>query len=737
MQGLSGPQGLGAWRFRRSAVLTASFISLWALILLSSAPTAVKLAVTTIGMVGGALAATMGAWLRARQAGRTDGDPGPDRRKSAWTLFTLAALLAALSNLLLITMSTLVPGATRTPSDIVLGLALVAVGIGVATFPLARRRTTDLLRMVLDGVVLGGSALLVASVTVFPRILEKPTGSIVFSVAVPVGDVIIGTVAALLLLRAAPQDRVPFGLATIGFFGYAASDFAYAVRIGEEGAYAFGSITDLGWIIGYAMLALATLTPSSAATPHGERPVERTSVLGTVVMFGLFLTAAAFSLIELRAGRLSPAATGLWLVVLLAVMVRQVLLLLDNDRLRRGLERRVEERTRELRQLSQRSELLITSVGDGVYGVDSRGMVTFVNPAAAEALGYPPEALQGREAHAFFHGPQPDGIAYPTNSCYVTEAIAEQKVANAEEDTYLRSDGLPVPVEVTATPLIDDGRSIGAVVVFRDVTQRREVDRMKREFVSMVSHELRTPLTAIRGALGLIAGGAVEELNPKTNRMVDIALVSTDRLGRLINEILDIERIESGMLSMDLATHPCRPLVEAAVEQVQVLSEEAGVRVSIGATEGQVHADADRLVQTLLNLLGNAIKFSHRGGYVSVRTQAKGEFVEFAISDDGRGIPEDKLDRIFSRFEQVDSSDAREKGGSGLGLSISRGIVERLGGRIWATNNAGAGATFRFTLPAHGPPPTLAPPSVAEQQPSPEPDSKYRQHIAEPAESRF
>jgi len=157
------------------------------------------------------------------------------------------------------------------------------------------------------------------------------------------------------------------------------------------------------------------------------------------------------------------------------------------------------------------------------------------------------------------------------------------------------------------------------------------------------------------------------------------------------------------MLSMELDLHSCRPLIESAVSQVQVLAQDAGVRVNIGAVEGQVYADADRVVQTLLNLLGNAIKFSHPGGCVTVRSEAKGEFIEFAIRDDGRGIPEDRLEQVFSRFHQVDSSDAREKGGFGLGLSISRSIVERLGGRIWARNNTGAGATFLFTLPAHQP----------------------------------
>jgi signal transduction histidine kinase len=216
----------------------------------------------------------------------------------------------------------------------------------------------------------------------------------------------------------------------------------------------------------------------------------------------------------------------------------------------------------------------------------------------------------------------------------------------------------------------------------------------------MVSHELRTPLTSIRGSLGLLAGGALGQLSPAATRMAGLALDSSDRLTRLIDDILDIERIESGVLTFNLAPHPARELIEGAVEHLQVLAAEVGVRVEIGPVAGEVKADADRVVQTLVNLVGNAIKFSPRGGLVTVSARRRGAFVEFRISDQGRGIPEEKLESIFGRFEQVDSSDAREKGGFGLGLAISRSMVERLGGRIWAENNPDRGATFRFTLPA-------------------------------------
>jgi signal transduction histidine kinase len=158
--------------------------------------------------------------------------------------------------------------------------------------------------------------------------------------------------------------------------------------------------------------------------------------------------------------------------------------------------------------------------------------------------------------------------------------------------------------------------------------------------------------------------------------------------------------MEAGGLPMEVGNHAARTLVDTALAQASVLAQAAGVRLRVIHTEGEVRADADRVVQTLLNLMGNAIKFSEPGQEVTVQTARRGSFVEFEVSDSGRGIPEDKLDAVFARFQQIDSSDAREKGGSGLGLAISRSIVERLGGRIWAANNPSGGAVFRFTLPA-------------------------------------
>ncbi len=284
-------------------------------------------------------------------------------------------------------------------------------------------------------------------------------------------------------------------------------------------------------------------------------------------------------------------------------------------------------------------------------------------------------------------------------SCYLTAVISEGVAISGVEDVYRDAEGRPIPVEVTASPLAADGRIRGAVVVFRDVTQRREVDRLKNEFVSMVSHELRTPLTAIRGSLGLLAGGALGELAPPATRMVEIAMDSSRRLTRLIDQILDLERIESGTLPLEIGNYPASELIEAAIDQIRIIAEAAHVTIRKTAAEGVVITDADRVVQTLLNLLGNAVKFSPPGAEVTVCALVHADTVEFRIDDQGRGIPEDMLESIFTRFEQVDSSDAREKGGTGLGLAISRSLVERLGGRIWAENHPQRGARFSFLLP--------------------------------------
>ncbi len=227
----------------------------------------------------------------------------------------------------------------------------------------------------------------------------------------------------------------------------------------------------------------------------------------------------------------------------------------------------------------------------------------------------------------------------------------------------------------------------------------RESERLKDELLSVVGHELRTPLTSIRGSLGLLDGGVLGELPPEAANMVAVAVLNTDRLVRLINDILDVERMNAGVLQLEPTAMDARLLVRGAVQTVQAMADAAGVTLRCEVDPLTVSADGDRVVQALVNLLGNAVKFSARGGVVSVSARRREHCALFSVRDGGRGIPADRLESIFERFRQVDASDAREKGGTGLGLPIARGIVERHGGRMWAESGEGQGATFRFTLP--------------------------------------
>jgi signal transduction histidine kinase len=232
----------------------------------------------------------------------------------------------------------------------------------------------------------------------------------------------------------------------------------------------------------------------------------------------------------------------------------------------------------------------------------------------------------------------------------------------------------------------------------------RRSEQLKDEFLAVVGHELRTPLTSIRGSLGLLAGGVLGELPEEAANMVAVAVLNTERLGRLVNDILDIERMAAGSLTLELAAVNAVELVVQSIQVVQATADAAGVALRSDTAGLTVLADADRIVQVLVNLLGNAVKFSPCGGVVTLSVRCCDEGALFSVRDNGRGIPADRLEAIFERFRQVDASDAREKGGTGLGLPIARGIVQQHNGRMWAESRAGEGSTFHFTLPLAGEP---------------------------------
>jgi PAS domain S-box-containing protein len=375
------------------------------------------------------------------------------------------------------------------------------------------------------------------------------------------------------------------------------------------------------------------------------------------------------------------------------------------------------EAQRQVRQrnedLYRQQEILLDSVTDGICGIDRDGVVSFMNPAAGRLLAADPSSLIGMPIHDLLHGFAPSGSRCGED-CPIRRATSRQMTSAGQENIY-RSDGTAFPSEYVLTPLVDQGQVAGFVLSFRDISQRYALDRLKDEFISTVSHELRTPLTSIRGALGLLNSGVLNQgqSTEKAHNLLRIALSNSDRLVRLINDILDLERIQSGREPLTFRPVQLNDVVRQAIDGMQPVAENAGVQLIHDATKIEIAADPDRLLQVLTNLLSNAVKFSPPNSTVSVMLRPGVTGVTISVIDHGRGIPADKLEAIFGRFQQVDASDAREKGGTGLGLAICRTIVLQHSGRIWAERNPLRGSTFRVYLP-YQPEPVKAPPSALD-----------------------
>jgi len=244
-----------------------------------------------------------------------------------------------------------------------------------------------------------------------------------------------------------------------------------------------------------------------------------------------------------------------------------------------------------------------------------------------------------------------------------------------------------------------NGRVIGTITIGQDITERKKIEAIKDEFIGIVSHEIRTPLTAIQMSLGLLNTGVYATNPERANRMIEIAFTDTKRLVNLVNDILDLERLESSRTILEKKLCSAMELMEQTVTTLKAIAHQKAIEIIIVPTTLEVWAAPDSIIQTLANLLSNALKFSPDRSVIQLEANSHGCDTLFQVSDQGRGIPPDKLQTIFERFQQVDASDARQKGGTGLGLSICRSIIERHGGKIWAESTLDQGSTFFFTLP--------------------------------------
>ncbi len=425
-------------------------------------------------------------------------------------------------------------------------------------------------------------------------------------------------------------------------------------------------------------------------------------------------------------------------VELMQQLAGQISIALSQGQLMEYLEERVKLRTSELtqanqalqqeiqerkqvgaalRQSEEQLRLVTNNLPVLIAYVDAQQRYRFNNRAYEHWLSRIPADIYGQSLAAVM-----GSADYQTIQPHVETVLSGAQATYEGELTF--RDGQVHSVSVTYIPHIEEteaGPTVrGFFALTTDISDRKAIERMKDEFIAVVSHELRTPLTSIHTSLKLMATGRLGQLDEDGQQMLEVADENTDRLVRLVNNVLDLQRIESGEVTMDVQTYEVVDLVAEAAEAMQAIAQQHDIEICTDSVPLSIWADPDYIMQTLTNLMGNAIKFSAPGQaiHLSVRPYvrpgrakqlsdvprrphqvAPPTLALFAVRDDGQGIPANKLTSIFERFQQVDSSDSRKKGGTGLGLAICRKIVEQHGGRIWVESQVGAGSRFCFTVP--------------------------------------
>ncbi|SNS35056.1 PAS domain S-box-containing protein [Noviherbaspirillum humi] len=478
--------------------------------------------------------------------------------------------------------------------------------------------------------------------------------------------------------------------------------------------------TDLGWTV----LVLESVDSAFAPVKAMQRQVLWAG-LGIAILFSLIgllaarritqpLLRLAQSAQRIQYGQgadIDPGAENYYESKVLATSLRSLVtdLLYQKaalQELNQSLEQRVEARTRELagalanvKANERRIQTITETAQDAFIAVDLHGNVTDWNSQAermfgwtrGEAVGHP---LADRVV------PQRFRDSYQRSLREVNETGMTGALNRRLERVVMNRSGQEFPVEMTVG-LAGTDETAFLSVFLHDISARKQVERMKNEFISTVSHELRTPLTSIRASLGMLADGMVGEFDPEAKELLQIANDSCERLVRLVNDMLDIEKIESGKMAFRIRALPLEDVARQAMEATRAYAEGFGIRLTLvnQAPGMRVMADDDRMTQVAVNLLSNAIKFSPRGGEVEVvisRAEGQGRL---AVIDHGCGVPDAFRDRIFQKFAQADATDTRQKGGTGLGLSICKSIVEQHGGRIHFESDADHGTTFFVDLP--------------------------------------
>ncbi|HWT55452.1 MAG TPA: PAS domain-containing sensor histidine kinase [Candidatus Microsaccharimonas sp.] len=348
-----------------------------------------------------------------------------------------------------------------------------------------------------------------------------------------------------------------------------------------------------------------------------------------------------------------------------------------------------------------KTDALFTSIGDGAIATDEFGKITRINPAALKILGYHEQEALGEWFPNIAVIVDEDGnrlslIDRPITRAFLTGQAISEKIY------YLTKHGKRVPVSVTVSPMIYNGRPIGAIEVFRDVSLEYEIDRMKSEFISLASHQLRTPLSAIKTYAHMLIDGYMGELTPDQRRSLSTIIGASNRMNELISTLLNITRIESGGISIQPKLLSLKRLVEEVIKELEHTAQSRSISLTLAPTKNDFAVKTDTLIakEIITNLASNAIKYTPDGGKVHLSLAKRGTNTILSVQDTGLGIPKEAQEQIFTKFFRAPNVVKLETSGTGLGLYLVKGLADQLGGKVWFVSEEHQGSTFYFSLPA-------------------------------------
>jgi PAS domain S-box-containing protein len=366
----------------------------------------------------------------------------------------------------------------------------------------------------------------------------------------------------------------------------------------------------------------------------------------------------------------------------------------------------LQKQTEELKEKGAKDQALLSSIGEGIVVTDRNGLVELINYQAEQMVGWKQEEVVGRKWYEVAPLVDEKGNIIPGEKRATQKVLVMGKPVASDSNFYVRKDGTKFQVGTTAAPVILDGKTVGVIAVFRDITHEKEVDKAKTEFVSLASHQLRTPLSAIKWYAEMLGNGDAGPLSPEQADFVKCMYQSNERMIELVNSLLNISRIESGRIRIDPVPTDLGELVKQLIAELQpkIVGKKHKMVISVHPELPKINVDPRMIRQVYMNLLTNSIKYTPEGGTISIFISRKNEEIISQISDNGCGIPKGDYTRVFDKFYRGENAQKADTDGTGLGLYLVKAIIESSKGKIWFESEEGKGTTFWFSIPVSGTP---------------------------------